>query len=188
MRRQYPFVQGHLGAFIERSDTDRELLAAVIAVIPARSHRSIGGNGFDRIVCAAEGAIRSIGPADKYIIGSPPVPAGFSRGVVMIVSIKTRERLIDGSLDPSGNIPLNVLSVSVTGSPHSVRVGVHVGGAVEYDTISVNAQGDASRSVPITNQVLRDELESIGHMSFNCDGCDCEGIAGNVRFTVECLE
>src|SRR5690606_30944540 len=58
MRRQKPFRHRNVRALVNRADSRRKLATAILAVIPARSHR-LAAKRLHRLSLAAE---RTIGP------------------------------------------------------------------------------------------------------------------------------
>src|SRR3546814_10803656 len=78
VRCHQPLVPIHMGALVQGADADGKLLAAVLAVIPALTHRALGGQSLDRIHLADEGAERAIGPALRFKVFA---------GLVLVVAV-----------------------------------------------------------------------------------------------------
>lgn len=65
MRSEKPLVKWDMAALIERTDAHREFFAALIAEVPARSHR-LAAESLDRLHLAAERANRTFRPARGF--------------------------------------------------------------------------------------------------------------------------
>lgn len=85
MRRQKPLGHGDMRALVDRTDSRRELLPAVFAVIPARPHR-LATKLRNAVKRTAERAIWTLRPADRFEV----LPGGFKVGENRVRQINSR--------------------------------------------------------------------------------------------------